>query len=49
MTATTDIAPFAGSIDGGFFMGLIAWHAIKKSNQNCGRNCWSIYCCPGLS
>jgi uncharacterized membrane protein (Fun14 family) len=27
---TTDIAPFAGSIGGGFFIGLIAGYAIKK-------------------
>jgi uncharacterized membrane protein (Fun14 family) len=30
MITTTDIAPFAGTIEGGFFVGLITGYAIKK-------------------
>ena len=30
MIATTDFAPFAGTIGGGFFLGFIAGWAIKK-------------------
>lgn len=30
MIATIDIAPFAGSIGGGFFIELVARYAIKK-------------------
>lgn len=30
MIATTDVAPFAGSIGGGVFIGLIAGYALKK-------------------
>ena len=27
---TTDIAPFAGTVGGGFFLGLLAGYAIRK-------------------
>jgi uncharacterized membrane protein (Fun14 family) len=30
MITTTDIAPFAGTVGGGFFIGLITGYAIKK-------------------
>lgn len=30
MTAVTDLMPFAGTIGGGFFFGLLAGYAIKK-------------------
>jgi uncharacterized membrane protein (Fun14 family) len=30
MTAVTDLMPFAGTIGGGFFIGLLAGYAIKK-------------------
>jgi len=30
MIATTNIAPFAGTVVGGFFLGFIAGYAIKK-------------------
>ena len=30
MITTTDLAPIAGTIGGGFFIGLIAGYAIKK-------------------
>ena len=30
MTAATDLMPFAGTIGGGFFVGLVAGYAIKK-------------------
>ena len=30
MIASTDIAPFAGTVGGGFFLGFIAGYAIKK-------------------
>ncbi len=30
MITTTDIAPFAGTVGGGFFLGLITGYAIKK-------------------
>jgi uncharacterized membrane protein (Fun14 family) len=30
MITTADIAPFAGTIGGGFFLGFIAGYAIKK-------------------
>ena len=30
MTAVTDLMPFAGTIGGGFFVGLLAGYAIKK-------------------
>jgi uncharacterized membrane protein (Fun14 family) len=30
MTAGTDLMPFAGTIGGGFFVGLLAGYAIKK-------------------
>ena len=30
MITTTDIAPFAGTVGGGFFLGFIAGYAIKK-------------------
>ena len=30
MISTTDIAPFAGTVGGGFFLGFIAGYAIKK-------------------
>jgi uncharacterized membrane protein (Fun14 family) len=30
MITTTDIAPFAGTVGGGFFVGLITGYAIKK-------------------
>jgi uncharacterized membrane protein (Fun14 family) len=30
MTTVTDLMPFAGTIGGGFFIGLIAGYAIKK-------------------
>ncbi len=30
MITTTDIAPFAGTVGGGFFLGIIAGWAIKK-------------------
>jgi uncharacterized membrane protein (Fun14 family) len=30
MITTTDIAPFAGTVGGGFFLGFISGYAIKK-------------------
>jgi uncharacterized membrane protein (Fun14 family) len=30
MTAVTDLMPFAGTIGGGFFIGLLAGYAVKK-------------------
>ena len=30
MTTVTDLMPFAGTIGGGFFVGLLAGYAIKK-------------------
>jgi uncharacterized membrane protein (Fun14 family) len=30
MTTTADLAPFVGTIGGGFFVGLLAGYAIKK-------------------
>ena len=30
MTTLTDLAPFFGSVGGGFFVGLLAGYAIKK-------------------
>jgi uncharacterized membrane protein (Fun14 family) len=30
MTAAIDLMPFAGTIGGGFFVGLLAGYAIKK-------------------
>ena len=30
MTTVTDLMPFAGTIGGGFFIGLVAGYAIKK-------------------
>lgn len=30
MTMATDLAPFAGTVGGGFFIGLITGYAIKK-------------------
>ena len=30
MTTVTDLMPFAGTIGGGFFIGLLAGYAIKK-------------------
>jgi uncharacterized membrane protein (Fun14 family) len=30
MITTTDIAPFAGIVGGGFFLGFISGYAIKK-------------------
>ena len=30
MISTTDLAPFAGTVGGGFFLGFIAGFAIKK-------------------
>jgi uncharacterized membrane protein (Fun14 family) len=30
MTSVTDLMPFAGTIGGGFFIGLLAGNAIKK-------------------
>jgi uncharacterized membrane protein (Fun14 family) len=30
MNAVTDLMPFAGTISGGFFIGLVAGYAIKK-------------------
>ena len=38
MTTVTDLMPFAGTISGGFFVGLLAGYAIIKSNQDCSRN-----------
>jgi hypothetical protein len=29
-TAATDLAPFAGTVGGGFFIGLVTGYAIKK-------------------
>jgi uncharacterized membrane protein (Fun14 family) len=31
MTTVTDLMPFAGTIGGGFFVGLLAGYAIKKA------------------
>jgi uncharacterized membrane protein (Fun14 family) len=30
MITTTDIAPFAGTVGGGFFLGFISGYALKK-------------------
>ena len=30
MITSTDIAPFAGTVGGGFFLGLITGYALKK-------------------
>ena len=30
MTAVPDLMPFAGTIGGGFFVGLLARYAVKK-------------------
>jgi uncharacterized membrane protein (Fun14 family) len=30
MTTLTDLAPFFGSVGGGFFVGMLAGYAIKK-------------------
>jgi uncharacterized membrane protein (Fun14 family) len=45
MTAVTDVMPLAGTLGGGFFIGLVAGYAIKKNNQNCSHNRRSVYCC----
>ena len=31
MTAVTDLMPFAGSVGGGFSLGLLAGYAVKKA------------------
>lgn len=33
MTTVTDLMPFAGTITGGFFIGVLAGYAIKKIIQ----------------
>jgi uncharacterized membrane protein (Fun14 family) len=33
MTTVTDLMPFAGTIAGGFFIGVLAGYAIKKIIQ----------------
>jgi uncharacterized membrane protein (Fun14 family) len=47
MTAATDLMPFAGTIGGGFFIGLLAGYAIKK-NQDCSPNSRSVFCCISI-
>jgi len=39
----TDLAPFAGTVRGGFLLDFITGYAIKKVMKLAG-NSWSVYC-----
>jgi hypothetical protein len=42
---TNDLAPFVGTVGGGFFIGFITGYAIKKCNQAGRHNSWTVYFC----